>query len=257
MRKRRVKFPLDNHERWLISYADFMTLLFAFFVVMYAISSVNENKYRVVSESIDAAMGKIPLDAAQPATPAVHLSPSLQTLTQTKDIQRHEQNQMSGVASNILDAMSPLMRDGKVRVTQNRRGITIEINANVLFHPGRANLETGSLKVLESVARVLINEPYNIEIAGHTDDVPISNSSFISNWELSAVRASSVVRLFADSGIQSTRLTAIGRADSQPVEPNATAEGRARNRRVELMILSSLPDPVAELPIKASGVARK
>jgi chemotaxis protein MotB len=250
MRKRREKFPLDNHERWLISYADFMTLLFAFFVVMYAISSVNENKYRAVSGSIEMAMGKIPLDSTQAVAPTVHLSPALQAQIHAKEVQHHEQKQMSDVAGNILDVMSPLVRDGKVRVTQNRRGITIEINANVLFPPGRADLEAGSLKALGSVASVLKNEPYNIEIAGHTDNIPISNSSFASNWELSAVRASSVVRLFSDSGIQPTRLTAIGRADSQPVEPNATAEGRSRNRRVELMILSNQPDPIVEVPIQ-------
>jgi chemotaxis protein MotB len=253
MRKRREKFPLDNHERWLISYADFITLLFAFFVVMYAISSVNENKYRIVSDSIEMSLGKIPVGAEQSVAQAVKLPPAVRELIRAKEAQSDEQARMSGVASNILDVMSPLVSEGKVRVTQNRRGITIEINANVLFPPGRADLETGSIKVLGSVAEVLKNEPFNIEIAGHTDDVPISNSSFASNWELSAVRASRVVRLFAESGIQPGRLTAIGRESSQPIETNATPEGRSRNRRVELMILSSQPDPVTEIPVKAAG----
>ncbi len=251
MRKRREKFPLDNHERWLISYADFITLLFAFFVVMYAISSVNENKYRIVSESIEVALGKIPLREEQKETRRpVQLSPEVRELIRRKETQRQEQAQMTGVANNILDVMAPLVREGKVRVTQSRHGVSIEINANVLFAPGRADLEPGSLKVLRSVAGVLKNEPFKIEVTGHTDNVPIRNSVFASNWELSAVRASSVVRLLAESGIQPTRLMAVGREASQPVEPNTTAESRARNRRVELMILSGEPDPVSEIPIK-------
>jgi chemotaxis protein MotB len=251
MRRRREKFPLDNHERWLISYADFITLLFAFFVVMYAISSVNENKYRIVSESIDAALGKLPLreEPAARAAP-VQLSPEVRELIRHKEAQRAEQVQMTGVANNILQVMAPLVREGKVRVTQSRRGVSIEINANVLFAPGRADLGPESAQVLRSVAAVLKDEPFRIEVAGHTDNVPIRNSVFASNWDLSAVRAASVVRVLAENGIQPTRLTAVGREATQPVEPNTTPEGRARNRRVELMILSGEPDPVSEIPIK-------
>ena len=156
---------------------------------------------------------------------------------------------MTEVASNLLDVMAPLVKEGKVRVTQSRRGVSIEINANVLFAPGRADLEPQSLAVLRAVAEKLKNEPFNLEITGHTDNVPISNSAFASNWELSAVRATSVVRLLADSGIAPARLSAIGREASQPVASNDTAEGRARNRRVELMILSGMPDTVEEIPV--------
>jgi len=249
-RRRRIASDHENHDRWLISYADFITLLFAFFVVMYGISAVSESKYRVLASSLEGAFGK----ASSSEAPVPQLTPDTlppevrqRTLKQQQAIE--EQMHMTEVASNLLDVMGPLVKEGKVRVTQSRRGVSIEINANVLFEPGRAELEPQSLTVLRAVADTLKNEPFKLEVTGHTDIVPISNSLFASNWELSAVRASSVVRLLADNGIASERLLAIGREASVPIAPNDTAEGRARNRRVELMILSGLPDTVEEIPV--------
>ncbi len=232
----------DNHERWLISYADFITLLFAFFVVMYAISSVNEGKYRVLSDSLVDAFGKEV--AARSVAPAQPAPPPAR-----KQAEQREEKGMADVAAAILDAMGPLVKEGRVRITRGRRGVSVEINANVLFAPGSAELEAASLKALGAVADILRPLSFNLEITGHTDDVPISNSIYASNWELSAVRATSVARLFAARGIDAARLMAVGREASQPVESNATAEGRARNRRVTLLILSDLPDEVKEIPI--------
>lgn len=250
-RRRRIAYDHENHDRWLISYADFITLLFAFFVVMYAVSAVNENKYRILASSLGDAFGRTPSsDAPVPQLPTVTLPPEVRQRTLKQQQAVEEQAHMTEVASNLLDVMAPLVKEGKVRVTQSRRGVSIEINANVLFQPGRAELETQSLAVLRAVAERLKNEPFNLEVTGHTDNVPISNSIFASNWELSAVRATSVVRLLADSGIAPARLSAIGREASQPIASNDTAEGRARNRRVELMILSGMPDTVEEIPVR-------
>lgn len=250
-RRRRIASDHDNHDRWLISYADFITLLFAFFVVMYAISAVSESKYRVLANSLGDAFGRSPAGGVavpQLTQQALPAEVRQRTLKQQQAIE--EQAHMTEVAGNLLDVMGPLVKEGKVRVTQSRRGVSIEINANVLFEPGRAELEPQSLAVLRAVADTLKNEPFNLEITGHTDVVPISNSVFASNWELSAVRATSVVRLLADNGIATERLLAIGREASKPIASNDTAEGRARNRRVELMILSGLPDTVEEIPVK-------
>ncbi len=253
-RRRRIAHDHENHDRWLISYADFITLLFAFFVVMYAVSAVNENKYRVLASALGDAFGKAPSsDAPVPQLPTVALPPEVRQRTLKQQQALEEQEHMTEVASNLLDVMAPLVKEGKVRVTQSRRGVSIEINANVLFEPGRAELEPRSLAVLRAVAEKLKDEPFNLEITGHTDNVPIRNSVFASNWELSAVRATSVVRLLADSGIAPARLSAIGREASQPIAANDTAEGRARNRRVELMILSSLPDTVEEIPVRPNA----
>jgi len=252
-RRRRIAYDHENHDRWLISYADFITLLFAFFVVMYAVSAVNENKSRILASSLGDAFGRAPSsETPVPQLPTVTLPPEVRQRTLKQQQAIEEQEHMTKVASNLLDVMAPLVREGKVRVTQSRRGVSIEINANVLFQPGRAELEPQSLTVLRAVAERLKNEPFNLEVTGHTDNVPISNSTFASNWELSAVRATSVVRLLAENGIAPARLSAIGREASQPIAPNDTAEGRARNRRVELMILSGMPDTVEEIPVPAT-----
>ncbi|MDP1645973.1 MAG: flagellar motor protein MotD [Thiobacillus sp.] len=257
-RRRRIASDHDNHDRWLISYADFITLLFAFFVVMYAISAVNENKFRVLAGSLGDAFGRSSAgDAPVPQLTMEALPAEVRQRTLKQQQAIEEQAHMTEVASNLLDVMAPLVKEGKVRVTQSRRGVSIEINANVLFEPGRAELEPQSLAVLRAVAERLRNEPFNLEITGHTDVTPIRNSVFASNWELSAVRATSVVRLLADSGIAPARLFAIGREASKPIAANETAEGRARNRRVELMILSGLPDTVEEIPVRPNAPTLK
>lgn len=247
----------ENHERWLVSYADFITLLFAFFVVMYAISSVNEGKYRVLSESLGIAFGgptekttvireaervrtivPLPIQMPQPQ-PQPRLDPAI----------KRERAQMTDIARDILKAMAPLISQGKVRVTQSARGVSVEINASVLFAPGEAKLSPESEAALRAVAKVLTKVDNAIQVEGHTDNVPISNAMFPSNWELSAVRASSVVRLFIDSGIDEKRMVAMGHAANEPVASNETPEGRMRNRRVQLMILSGLPETVTEVPV--------
>lgn len=254
-RRRRIAYDHENHDRWLLSYADFITLLFAFFVVMYAISAVNENKYRMLASSLGNAFGKAPTgeEAPVPQLPSVTLPPEVQQRTLKQQQAIEEQAHMTEVASNLLDVMAPLVKEGKVKVTQSRRGVSIEINANVLFAPGQAELEPQSLAVLRAVAEHLRNEPFNLEVTGYTDNIPISNSIIASNWELSAIRATSVVRLLADNGIAPARLFAIGREASQPIASNVTAEGRARNRRVELMILSNMPDTIQEIPVRTNS----
>ena len=175
-RRRRIVIDPENHDRWLISFADFITLLFAFFVVMYAISAVNESKYRVLASSLGDAFGKTPSsDAPVPQLPTMTLPPEVRQRTLKQQQAVEEQAHMTEVASNLLDVMAPLVKEGKVRMTQSRRGVSIEINANVLFAPGHAELEPQSLTVLRTVAEQLRREPFNLEITGHTDNVPISN----------------------------------------------------------------------------------
>ena len=257
-RKKREEEP-DNHDRWLVSYADFITLLFAFFVVMYAISSVNEGKYRVLSDALGNAFGQSRI--APEALPRSQLQPQLPLrpvqLPSPKarggEAMRREKERMTTMARSLLDALAPLVRQGQVRVTQSARGINIEINASVLFAPGEARLGEDSSQALKAVAAVLKDDDHAIQVEGHTDTTPIATSMFPSNWELSAVRASSVVRLFIDHGIGGARLTAVGYGDTRPVGPNDSADGRLRNRRVEVMILSGLPETVTEVPVYRSG----
>lgn len=241
----------DNHDRWLVSYADFITLLFAFFVVMYAISSVNEGKYKVLSDSLVTAFQSAQAPVPKPlqdeqllpgAAPREIRQPMPSTDARQEQVQR-----MQSMAGNIRQSMGPFIDQGKVRVTQSKRGIAIEISDSVLYSPAKADLHMDSVAMLSAVADMVKNNDNLIQVEGHTDNQPIRSAQFPSNWELSSARAASVVRLFVDAGVAPQRLVAIGYADQRPVESNDRVEGRARNRRVTLNILADNRDEIAVL----------
>lgn len=262
----------DNHDRWLVSYADFITLLFAFFVVMYAISSVNENKYRVLSGSLVSAFKRNASDPNQPSSiiqSSIVTEPELESESESEpepdlklslieeepNLNEQEtekflkQQKMRDMANEIMHVLAPLVQDGRVSVTQSVRGITIEINASVLFSTGHAQLAESSEQTLRAVAEVVRGHEHEIHVEGHTDNMPIHTIYFPSNWELSTARASSVVRLFIENGVNPRRLTALGYGENRQVASNETSEGRARNRRVTIMILSKEPVQVTEVPV--------
>ena len=237
----------ENHERWLVSYADFITLLFAFFVVMYAISTLNEGKYRVLSDALGVAFRNDKVVTAQSngMAPINRTSPSVMPprpgMKVPDPLRREQERKLLDLAGKIKEALAPLVKTGQVRLTQLPRGIAVEINASVLFAPGQAQLQAESIAALEAVAAVLAPTPDAVQVEGHTDNLPIASAQFPSNWELASARASSVVRLFVATGVSPGRLTASGYADNRPMEPNDTPEGRARNRRVTLMIIAAQP----------------
>lgn len=273
MRKRRnydLQEYRENHDRWLVSYADFITLLFAFFVVMYAISSVNENKYRVLSGSLVNAFQRNVSEVKQPAAtipspvetdleldpePEEATDPAHERADETPDLDEHEkekfirQKKMRVMANDIMHVLAPLVQDGRVSVTQSVQGIAIEINASVLFSPGHAQLAENSIQTLRAVAAVVQGHEHEIQVEGHTDNIPIHTLHFPSNWELSTARASSVVRLFIENGVNPQRLTALGYGENRQVASNETPEGRARNRRVTIMIMSKEQGQVTEIPV--------
>ncbi|MBS0355125.1 MAG: flagellar motor protein MotD [Proteobacteria bacterium] len=251
----------ENHERWLVSYADFITLLFAFFVVMYSLSSLNEGKYRIMSDSVVNAFRNI-ANSENPrivSNPISSIRPSTATppnaAGETDEARRSKAERVRNMAEEIRKVLAPLVADGQVRVTEGAFGITVEINASVLFAPGYAQLGPDAVRALRAVAQVLAGAEFPITVEGHTDVTPIATPMFPSNWELSAVRASSVVRLFVESGVQPARLTAAGYGDQRPVADNGTPDGRARNRRVTILIESRVAEPEPGKPVKASGVA--
>jgi chemotaxis protein MotB len=270
MARRQKHEEHENLERWLVSYADFITLLFAFFVVMYSISQVNEGKYRVLSDSLVNAFKTTPT-ATTPIAPALRIDASQGTssaaqalaLKQTVFVrkpdpviearQKQQTEKMKGVAEDILKAMEPLVKEGQVKVSQSVHGIAIEINASVLFASGQASLEPGSVKALRAVGGVLAKVPNDIQVEGFTDNTPINTVAFPSNWELSTARASSVVRLLAESGAPTDRLVAVGYGEFRPVDTNSTPEGRARNRRVTIMILSDQQEKITDIPLASQA----
>jgi chemotaxis protein MotB len=225
----------ENHERWLVSYADFITLLFAFFVVMYSISSVNEGKFRTVSESIQAALRPV---VSQPAA-QVHfdLGDYKSSLVPTLGIKVRFVRRIEEVLAKFNKDIQ--MKD-KVTVTQTDQGVVITIADSLVFESGRAEIRTEALPVLESLAEVLaVNSSVKeVRVQGHTDNVPIRSTLFPSNWELSSVRAVMVTRVLTELyHIQPERVSAVGYAEFHPVTDNLTPENRAKNRRVELLVL--------------------
>jgi chemotaxis protein MotB len=229
----------ENHERWLISYADFITLLFAFFVVMYAVSVVNVGKYKVLSDALGDAFGG--RGAATKVNTSIEVEPlPLANIIARKraEAAKRDRERLELLARKMNSVLAPLVNTGKVRVTQNSRGITVEINASVLFGEGDATLTGNARETLGTVAGLLKDDTHAIEVEGHTDTTPIRTAAFPSNWELSAVRASSVVRLFVESGVFERRLAAVGRGANLPIASNDDPAGRARNRRVAITILA-------------------
>ena len=260
MRKRKHLKARNDRNRWLVSYADFITLLFAFFVVMYAISSINENKYKTLSSAIEAAFKssagqvntknfiKLP-DEPNAALPNQNDATSIapKKIETENDPKTKARQTMRALATDILQVLDPLVKEGKVRLLETSRGVTVEINDSVLFAIGQATLQQESKEALGEVAKILSKTKLPITIEGHTDNVPIATLQFPSNWELSAVRATTVLRLFNLYGVNAAQLTAIGYGETRPVETNTTAEGRARNRRVSILIDSVRPEEPTEL----------
>lgn len=260
MARRKREEEHENHERWLVSYADFITLLFAFFVVMYALSTINEGKYRILSDSMVNAFRNMPISTSGPVPMVVATPPAVQkspTATKPPDtLKLKQRDKMRNVAKSILEVLAPLIAQGKVRVLETSRGVTIEINDSILFSPGQALLQPQLVVAMRGIADVLAGSDFPITIEGHTDNLPISTLQFPSNWELSAVRATTVLRLFVDAGVVPERLTAIGYADTRPVEPNLLADGRARNRRVSILIDSAVPEKGTEVNIEQVAETR-
>jgi len=233
----------DKPDRWLVSYADFITLLFAFFVVMYAISSVNLSKYDALAYSIDSAFaGEInlnrsvkPMDVKQHHERKIVKPLPLSYLYAQKS--KREQERMAQLGSEIVTSVAPLVQDGKVRVSLNSRGIRIDINESLLFTSGSATLAPTAVEVIEQILPSLKANMRLIEVEGHTDLTPIHTDFFYSNWELSAVRATTVLRLLIERGIDEKRLSAVGYGSTRPLSTSDTMYAQAKNRRVSMMVL--------------------
>ncbi|UTH74069.1 flagellar motor protein MotD [Chromobacterium sp. IIBBL 290-4] len=258
-RRKRHEEEHENHERWLVSYADFITLLFAFFVVMYAISSLNEGKYRVMSSAIMDAFRTGSVIAVQ-TTPPTGGANTMIEIPQTKPISKaiksdhhvEETAKLGQLTQNLAKVMGPLVQSGEVTITQTSQGINIDIRDSALFAVGQAEPNQQSLPLMSNMAKLLADVDNSIKVEGFTDDAPIRTPAFPSNWELSAARAGGVVRLFQESGISPQRMVAVGHGANLPVADNATADGRARNRRVTISVQANNQDAAASEPAAAT-----
>ncbi len=260
-----------NHEAWAIPYADLLTLLLAFFVVMYAISSLNEGKYRVVADSLSAAFGGPPrsikpvqvgqvqlrggdfdrpsvIDTgarrgpAQPSRVEVPMPVSRreqQNQAATAASAQASQAQLHALGDEIEKALSGLVASGLVRVRRGENFLAVEIQSDLLFASGVSTPSATALGTIRQLAGVLRKAPNAVRVEGYTDNQPIRTAQFRSNWDLSAERATNVVYELIDSGIAPERLASMGYGEYQPIADNGTVAGRSANRRVELVILAS------------------
>ncbi|SEM72467.1 chemotaxis protein MotB [Pseudomonas sp. ok272] len=247
MARRRQHDEHVNHERWLVSYADFITLLFAFFVVMYSISSINEGKYKEVSEALigvftnsDRALMPIPIGDERPktVTPAQPLVKDSEQIDM--GIAQASNDPLKSISNDISAAFGDLISSNQMTVRGNELWVEIELNSSLLFGSGDAMPSDIAFSIIDKVAAILKPFDNPIHVEGFTDDQPIRTAQYPTNWELSSARSSSIVRMLAMQGVNPGRLASVGYGEFQPVANNATAEGRARNRRVVLVVSRNL-----------------
>lgn len=286
----------QNHEAWAIPYGDLVTLLLALFVVMYAVSSVNEGKFRVMAESMAEAFGGPPrsitpiqvgekiskgADSAQkmsvlpvPVLPQA-LGGVIRSLQNEKvldghiksSIPQHQLNEsgntgyaqskrdLKRMGDEIRKAMGDLIRKQQIIVRSTELWLEVEIKADILFPSGVSRPSEHAAPVLTRLAEIIKPFSNSIRVEGHTDNLPINTFAFPSNWELSAARAASVVRMFAERGVSPQRMIVAGLGEYTPVEDNATAQGRNRNRRVVLVVVAD-KDP-AHMPNRHAAIEPK
>ena len=247
-----------NHERWLVSYADFITLMFAFFVVMYATSKADVKKQLQMAQSIDAAFRTLGLfqqsptkngaaglahnqEAPVPPINVVMVDELMAPPAVKVDLEKL-QERLSGMLSNQIADHVVSMRIG-------RDGLVISLREAGFYDSGSAEVHPSSLPILNKIAIALATTPYDIRIEGHTDNVPIHTQQFDSNWELSTTRATRLTRIFVANNFAPYRMQASGYAEFHPIASNDTAEGRSQNRRIDIIVLPrTSPHPELKIP---------
>lgn len=269
-RKKKPEDPV-NHERWLVSYADFITLLFAFFVVMYSLSSVNEGKYRVLSDSMSVAfrpstrsmqpvqVGQISrtnqsamptiLEISRPINiiPQIVARPPITNELDTEreseeDYIEEASKQIDEIAKDVADSLASLIDSDEIVLKQSPLWLEVEINSSLLFTSASADLSGNAEVILGELGDLISAYPNNINVEGFTDNRPIQNSIYPSNWELSSARAAAVVRLFEAYNVDPTRMVSIGYGEFRPNSTNDNDVGRASNRKVTVVIMANIQD---------------
>ncbi len=248
----------ENHERWLVSYADFITLLFAFFVVMFASSNQDKVKAKQVSESVRQALEEDRLVAKVAAVLGGTVNDVGQGSAQRKGpggTMKASEEPASGpeppagpVPVELLPSMEFLSRElrqeieaGRLRLSMEPRGLVVTLPQATYFPSGQDTIDPATYPVIGKVVHVIQKLPNQVRLEGHTDSVPISNARFRSNWDLSAARSIAMLELLATRfQVPRSRLAIAGYADNVPVKDNGTEEGRAQNRRVDVVIVSRL-----------------
>ena len=230
----------------MVSYADFMTLLMAFFVVMYSISSVSEQKYRVLSNTFSGAFntssdaGMLSEQAQGDPLLADHeINQPEITPLEMASLSESAPNMFTSLTAQLDENFQTLIDEKLITLNGNEHWLQIELQSAILFDVGGALIHRSAEPIIEQISTMLMPYGNVVKVEGFTDNTPISNSTFDSNWELSTARATAVVRLMIAQGIQANRLAAVGYGEYQPAVSNNSSEGRAKNRRIVLMISTS------------------
>lgn len=246
--RRRVPRSRVTHDRWLVSYADFITLLFGLFVVLFAFAKADQKKQMQVTASIDAAFrsfGIFPNTKPQPSSRSVSAS-DIDTAAPPRSIVMGEEilspekvkEDLDRIQGELEHTLSNQVATGNVTIHMGRDGLVISLREAGFFTSGSATPSPATLTTLRQIATSLGQSPYDLRIEGHTDNIPIHTGEFDSNWELSTARATRIARLFLDlKALPPERISAAGFAEFHPVATNDTDEGRAENRRVDLVVL--------------------
>ena len=263
MAKKHDSHEPENHERWLVSYADFITLLFAFFVVMFASSQTDKARAKQVSEAVQKALDD-GHSFSVPTAVAKVLGGTVDDKGQGNAMMKGPGGVKRGIreapADEVIELMPSLdrlnkelekeVREGKLEIHLEPRGLVISLRQSAFFPSGGDALDPSTLPALEKMAHVIEVLPNSIQLEGHTDAIPIHNVRFKSNWELSCARSIAVLDTMCDTfQLPRARFSVVGRADTFPIDSNDTPEGRARNRRVDIVIMNALkvrPDETAQ-----------
>lgn len=226
---------------WMCTFSDLVTLLMCFFVLLYAMSTIQEETFKELVQSMKSALGvqQIPETGTREGL-VMMAQPSPEQQKEKPDNAMDElggmvQKEMEEIVSDVKELVMFNKLGGKVKVEEGDEGVVITISDMVLFEPGESAISPNGLEVMEKIANVLKQFAYPIKVAGHTDDIPIKTDRYASNWELSANRASDVVRYLINEGIDPRQLSALGYAEFRPIASNKTPDGRAKNRRVEII----------------------
>lgn len=233
----------ENHERWLVSYADFITLLFAFFTVMYATSTKDLEKQKQFEDSIKKAFlvvaqfgqGSGPGDYTDPGVDASIIPPPIQIFRRKSASNAELLNAVERVVDENMTKEE--QQNIKLELREDSYGVKIAMDSSALFDSGSVSLRPESLRSFDKIAGILKETSRGLIVEGHTDDRPITSNTYPSNWELAATRASTLVRyMIKRHQVDSSKLVAVSYADQRPIASNNTEEGRAKNRRIEILI---------------------
>ncbi len=258
----------ENHERWLVSYADFITLLFAFFVVMFASSQTNKSKASAVSESVKKALEEGKVSAVISAIlggskddkgrgNAMLMGPGGARRSKKEEDKNGKLAELLPSLKILTEQLKKEIASGIIQISMEPRGLTISFKQAALFPSGGDQISPEAYESIGKIAEAINQIPNPVRLEGHTDSVPIHTARFNSNWELSAARSIALLSLLSDRfKVPVERLSIAGYADTAPVDTNETESGRARNRRCDIVILNEtgvMGEPAKASPHSGNG----